>query len=161
MLRRWGSLALLAVAVAAPSAVAAQTLSVAVAPNTPCRFRQPVATDLDAGFMDTTFTVTVTATAGAVGARNTRLRLRTTATQLWAGKPLSSFQWRLLPSGAFAAFPAANTWVTVGDTPVTISGPFPQVLYTRTLACRLLVNWADPNRASTNWNLQVGLTVAP
>jgi hypothetical protein len=139
----------------------AQTVTVTVVPNTPCRFRQPTAADFDAGFMDTTFTVTVTATAGAVGARTTRLRLRTTSTQLWAGKPLSNFQWRLLPAGGFAAFPGANTWVTVGDTPVTISGPFPQVLYTRSFQCRLLVSWADPTRGSTNWNLQVGLTVAP
>lgn len=144
-----------------PTRTDGQTVTLTVAPNTPCRFRQPTAADLDAGFMDTTFTVTVTATATAVGARTTRLRLRTTSTQLWAGKPLANFQWRLLPAGAFAAFPAANTWVTAGDTPVTITGPFPQVLYTRTFQCRLLVSWADPIRGSTNWNLQVGLTVAP
>lgn len=147
--------------VVSPARSSGQTVTVAVAPNTPCRFRQPTAADFDAGLMDTTFTVTVTATAGAVGARTTRLRLRTTSTQLWAGKALANFQWRLLPAGAFAAFPAANTWVTVGDTPVTITGPFPQVLYTRTLQCRLIVGWTDPNRGSTNWNLQVGLTVAP
>lgn len=161
-MRRWTRVLVVLAALTGPlHGVAAQTLSVTVVPNTPCRFRPPTAANLDAGFIDTTFTVTVTATAGAVGARTTRLRLRTTSTQLWPAKPLANFQWRLLPAGGFTAFPAANTWVTVGDTPVTISGPFPQVLYTRTLACRLLVSWADPNRASTNWNLQVGLTVAP
>ncbi|MCE2942025.1 MAG: hypothetical protein ACK53A_08595 [Gemmatimonadota bacterium] len=144
-----------------PTRVRGQTVTVTVTPTAPCRFRQPTAAHFDAGVLDTAFTVTVTATAGAVGGRMTRLRLRTTSTQLWPGKPLASFQWRLLPTGAFAAFPAANTWVTAGDIPVTISGPFPQVLYTRTFQCRLLVSWADPPRGLSQWNLQVGLTVAP